>query len=135
MSVNSFVCFNKITPHSTFKFALHQVLRLPNYLLNLSLTESLQQLWHYFLNYVYPNPPCQLSLWEETGVPGENPRLSAECWQTLFTCLLWQLYNRSPHWFSKGLPLLRGSKENSLELIKYPVKIKLYFNDLLNIPT
>jgi hypothetical protein len=22
-----------------------------------------------------PNPPCQLSLWEETGVPGENPRL------------------------------------------------------------
>ena len=22
-------------------------------------------------------PPCQLSLWEETGVPGENPRLSA----------------------------------------------------------
>ena len=25
-------------------------------------------------------PPCQLSLWEETGVPGENPRLSAERW-------------------------------------------------------
>ena len=25
-----------------------------------------------------PNPPCQLSLWEETGVPGENPQLSAE---------------------------------------------------------
>ena len=25
-----------------------------------------------------PNPPCQLSLWEETGVPGENPRLSVE---------------------------------------------------------
>jgi hypothetical protein len=21
-------------------------------------------------------PPCQLSLWEETGIPGENPRLS-----------------------------------------------------------
>ena len=21
-----------------------------------------------------PNPPCQLSLWDETGVPGENPR-------------------------------------------------------------
>jgi hypothetical protein len=32
----------------------------------------------YFLNCVYPNPPCQLSLWEETGAPGENPRLSAE---------------------------------------------------------
>ena len=27
-----------------------------------------------------PNPPCQLSLWEETGVPGArgNPQLSAE---------------------------------------------------------
>ena len=27
---------------------------------------------------VLPNPPSQLSLWEETGVPGENLRLSAE---------------------------------------------------------
>ena len=27
---------------------------------------------------INPNPPCQLSLWEETGEPGENPRLSAE---------------------------------------------------------
>jgi hypothetical protein len=26
----------------------------------------------------HPNPPCQLSLWEETGVPGGNPRLLAE---------------------------------------------------------
>ena len=25
-----------------------------------------------------PNPPCQLSLWEETAIPGENPRPSAE---------------------------------------------------------
>jgi hypothetical protein len=25
-----------------------------------------------------PNPPCQHYLWEETGVPGENPRLSVE---------------------------------------------------------
>jgi hypothetical protein len=24
-----------------------------------------------------PNPPCQYSLWEETGTPGENPRLWA----------------------------------------------------------
>ena len=43
------------------------------------------------LNYLYlqffliifltinPSPPCQLSLWEETGEPGENPRPSAEC--------------------------------------------------------
>ena len=28
--------------------------------------------------YYLTPPPCQLSLWEETGVPGENPRLSAE---------------------------------------------------------
>jgi hypothetical protein len=32
----------------------------------------------YTYNYVYPNPLCQLALWEETGAPGENPRLSAE---------------------------------------------------------
>ena len=25
-----------------------------------------------------PNPPCQLSLWEETGVPRKNPQLSVE---------------------------------------------------------
>jgi hypothetical protein len=29
----------------------------------------------YKISMVYPNPPCQLSLWEETG---ENPQLSAE---------------------------------------------------------
>jgi hypothetical protein len=33
---------------------------------------------------VYPNPPCQLSLWEETGALGENPRLSTERWLILF---------------------------------------------------
>ena len=32
----------------------------------------LQQLWYYFLNCVYPNPPCQLSWWEETEAPGET---------------------------------------------------------------
>ena len=41
--------------------------------------------WQYLsytdnLMAIKPNPPCQLSLWEETGVPGENPRLSAERW-------------------------------------------------------
>jgi hypothetical protein len=39
----------------------------------------------YLLNCVYPNPPCQLALWEETGAPGENPRLLAERRATLFT--------------------------------------------------
>jgi hypothetical protein len=28
---------------------------------------------HRMITYTYPNPPCQLSLWEE-----KNPRLSAE---------------------------------------------------------
>ena len=36
---------------------------------------------------INPNQPCQLSLWEETGEPGENPRLSAaSVWRTLPTC-------------------------------------------------
>ena len=35
--------------------------------------------------YILAHPPSQLSLWEETGEPGENPRLSVECWQTLPT--------------------------------------------------
>jgi hypothetical protein len=42
------------------------------------------------LTYV-PNPPCQLSLWEETGVPGENPRLSAERWLFFLTLFTWGL--------------------------------------------
>jgi hypothetical protein len=45
---------------------------------------SLQQLRYYFPNCFYPNPPWQLFLWEETGAHGENPRLSAERWLTLF---------------------------------------------------
>ena len=32
---------------------------------------------HYRLYLTHP-VKCQLSLWEETGVPGENPRPSAE---------------------------------------------------------
>jgi hypothetical protein len=38
---------------------------------------DLQQRWKGLLG-TNPNPPCQHSLWEETGLPGENPRLS-EC--------------------------------------------------------
>ena len=42
-------------------------------------------IWQYFsytdnLMALKPKPPCQFSLWEETGVLGENPRLSAERW-------------------------------------------------------
>ena len=32
--------------------------------------------------FILTHPP---SLWEETGVPGENPRLPAGRWHTLFT--------------------------------------------------
>jgi hypothetical protein len=64
------------SPLGLFSDRLHHVLRscyLPilDYL-------SLQQLRYYFPNRVYPSPPCQLSLWEETGATGENPQLSAE---------------------------------------------------------
>jgi hypothetical protein len=31
-----------------------------------------------YTNCVHPNPPSQLSLWKETGAPGENLRISAE---------------------------------------------------------
>jgi hypothetical protein len=67
-------------------------------------------LQYYFPNYVHPNQSCQLSLWEETGAPGQNPRLSRERWQTLHMHesvarieptiserrLLWRLRHRSP---------------------------------------
>ena len=36
--------------------------------------------WANYCGRVLPIPPCQHSLWEETGVPGENPRFSAERW-------------------------------------------------------
>ena len=46
-----------------------------------------------FINFTFiifltinPNPLYQLFLLEETGEPGENQRLSVECWQTLPTC-------------------------------------------------
>ena len=51
------------------KCVLQRVLCLPNWI----------------INCVYANPPCQLSLWEETGAPGENPRLSAESLPRIFT--------------------------------------------------
>jgi hypothetical protein len=57
------------------------------------------------LTYV-PNPPCQLSLWEETGVPGENPRLSVERWLLLFSHEDWvRVTLRSSHWGLNQLPL------------------------------
>jgi hypothetical protein len=122
-----------------FKCTLHQVLRLPNYILSLDYL-SLQQLWYYFLNCVYPNPPCQLSLWEETGAPGENPRLSAELrWQTLFTRarsenrthvltgetrLLWRLSNRSPY-YKPAVRWICEFKSRSGQLLLLTRKINL----------
>ena len=53
---------------------IHQVPRLPIILNYLLFTVFLI----IFLT-INPNPPCRLSLWEETGEPGEDARLSAEC--------------------------------------------------------
>ena len=58
------------------KCALHQVFRLPNYIISIYYL-IFPTIVICFLNCVHPNPPCQPSLWEETGAPGENPRLSA----------------------------------------------------------
>ena len=47
---------------------------------------SLRQLWYYIPNCVYPNPLCQLSLWEETRAPETHDfrqsvdRLRSERW-------------------------------------------------------
>ena len=37
------------------------------------------QFFHIIFLTINSNPPWQLTLWEEAGEPGENPRLSAEC--------------------------------------------------------
>ena len=44
-------------------------------------------IWQYFsyADNLMALKPSQLSLWEEIGVPGENPRLSAERWLYSFT--------------------------------------------------
>jgi hypothetical protein len=60
----------QLTPHLDFS--------VTDYIKYYAYYLSLQQLRYYFPNCVYPNPSCQLSMWEETGAPGENPRLSAE---------------------------------------------------------
>jgi hypothetical protein len=67
-------------PLELFSDRLHRVI----YLLSLDYLLLQQLSGYYFSNYVYPIPPCQPSLWEETRAPEENG-LSAECWQTLFT--------------------------------------------------
>ena len=38
-----------------------------------------------YCGLLLPNPLCQLSLLEETGLPGENPRLSTSIDLLLFT--------------------------------------------------
>ena len=58
-------------PHRLFSGWLHEepkLLIILNYLYLHILSSLLSQL------LPHSNPPCQLSLWEETGEPGENPR-------------------------------------------------------------
>jgi hypothetical protein len=59
-------------------FPLHQVLYayLANYKLSIDYFIFTTIVIRYYC--VYPDPPYQLSLREETGAPGENPQLSAE---------------------------------------------------------
>ena len=64
-----------------FRGHLHEVPKLPIILTIYIFTDFII----IFLT-INPNPHCQLSLWEETGEPGQNPRLSPGCWQTLPTC-------------------------------------------------
>ena len=71
------------TYYVIFSCWLHQVPRL--YLLSLT-TVSIFKVFLIIFKTSNPNPPCQLSSWERTG---ENPRLSAECWQ-----LIWCMYNQ-----------------------------------------
>ncbi len=58
-----------------------------------------------------PNPPCQPSLWEETGVLGADPRPSAERWLMLFSHEDWvredttgKTLLRRPYWDSNSRP-------------------------------
>ena len=72
----------QLTPHWGFSvtdYIKYYAYLYVTYLALLSLkTIYLHINCHYFLNCVYLKPHCQLSLWEETGTPGENSRLSAE---------------------------------------------------------
>ena len=48
---------------------------------------------------IYPNPLCPHSMWEEAGVPGENPRLSAE--RSFHLSVMQELYHyRRQKYFS-----------------------------------
>jgi hypothetical protein len=70
------------------------------------------------------NPPCQLSLWEETGVPGENPRLSAERRLLLFSHEDWvRVALRRSH----GGLNLRPSRWKASALTTSPPKPRVRF--------
>ena len=56
-------------------------------------TLSLQQLWYYFLNYVYPNPPCQLSLWEEIYNNNFPLFLAPKSGKPNVLSFVWELYS------------------------------------------
>ena len=68
------IFFNSLPHWGFFSGRLHQVPKQPKLSLTIYIFTVFSSL---FLLTISPNPPCQLSLWEETG--GENPRLSAEC--------------------------------------------------------
>ncbi len=60
------------------KCALHQVLRLRNDILSPDYFIFITIVVTFLTACVQPNPLRQLFLWEESGAPGENLRLSLE---------------------------------------------------------
>jgi hypothetical protein len=63
--LNTWITWLSSLPIAAFQWPITSSIML-TYITYLPDSLSLQQLWYYFLNCVYPNPPCQLSLWEET---------------------------------------------------------------------
>ena len=65
----------QLTPLGVFSGRFHPVPELPISLIKLSIFTVFLIIFLTIDTYL----PCQLSLWEETGEPGENPTLSAKC--------------------------------------------------------
>jgi hypothetical protein len=81
-----------------------------------------------------PNPLCQFSMWEETGVPGENPQRPAERWVLFFSHEDWvepaasEVKGNSANHLATEAPIKRP-KAILLNSTKYPqVKKVLNFS-------
>ena len=96
-------------------FSVSDYTKYLSYLLSLAI--YIYSFPRYFPNN--PNPPCQLSLWEEIGEPGENPRLSAECWRTPPTCdqhLSWNALEYTALFLWDNRTIFLYNKQNNTSL-------------------